>query len=106
MPTSSAPTAATGICIRTVKYRLNWPSKPFTSKEQSYQLAAAIVDWYIHEYRHSVIRFVTPQQLHSSLAAAIYQQLTKIYELASPRAPQGSSDADVNRLLLGSSTHR
>jgi putative transposase len=48
--------------FRTAKYRPDYPSRPFTSKEEACQWAAAFVHWYVHEHRHSAIRFVTPQQ--------------------------------------------
>ncbi len=40
--------------------------QPFGSKEEACQWAAALVNWCIHEHRHSIIRFVAPRQRHSS----------------------------------------
>jgi putative transposase len=57
--------------FRTAKYRPDYPSRPFASKAEACQWAAAFVEWYIHEHRHSAIRFVTPQQRHSGEAAGI-----------------------------------
>jgi hypothetical protein len=56
--------------FRTAKYRPDYPSRPFASKDEACQWAAAFVDWHVHQHRHSAIRFVTPQQRHSGQAAA------------------------------------
>ncbi len=50
--------------FRTVKYRPNYPNRPFSSKEEACQWVASFVDWYNHQHRHSGIKFVTPQQRH------------------------------------------
>ena len=57
--------------FRTAKYRPDYPSRPFACKEEACQWAAAFVDWYVHQHRHSAIKFVTPQQRHSGQAPAI-----------------------------------
>jgi hypothetical protein len=46
------------------------------------------VEWYVHEHRHSGIKFVTPQQRHSGQAGAISQQRTRVYEHARERYPR------------------
>ena len=74
--------------FRTAKYRPDYPSRPFTSKEEACQWAAAFVNWYVHEHRHSAIRFVTPQQRHSGQAPAICHQRTLVYEQARERYPR------------------
>jgi transposase InsO family protein len=74
--------------FRTVKYRPNYPRKPFASKEQACEWVAAFVDWYNHRHRHSGIKFVTPQQRHSGEAIAICKKRADIYEqarLANPK---------------------
>ena len=74
--------------FRTAKYRPDYPSRPFAGKEEACQWAAAFVDWYVHEHRHSAIRFVTPQQRHSGQAPAICHQRTLVYEQARERHPR------------------
>jgi len=74
--------------FRTAKYRPDYPSRPFASKEEACQWAAAFVEWYIHQHRHSAIRFVTPQQRHSGAAAAIGEGRTQVYERARERHPR------------------
>ena len=68
--------------FRTVKYRPDYPSRPFASKDEACVWVAAFVDWYNHRHRHSGIKFVTPHQRHSGAATAICQQRTDVYETA------------------------
>ena len=74
--------------FRTVKYRPEYPRKPFASKDQACQWVGSFVDWYNHRHRHSGIKFVTPQQRHSGQAGAISQQRTLVYERARERHPR------------------
>jgi hypothetical protein len=60
----------------------SYDGRPFASQEEACQWAAAFVNWYVHQHRHSAIRFVTPQQRHSGQATAICQQRTQVYEQA------------------------
>ncbi len=66
--------------FRTVKYRPDYPSRPFASKDEACEWVAAFVDWYNHRHRHSGIKFVTPHQRHSGAATAICQQRSEVYE--------------------------
>jgi transposase InsO family protein len=68
--------------FRTVKYRPDYPSRPFASKDDACQWVAAFVDWYNHRHRHSGIKFVTPHQRHTGAAKAICQQRAEVYEAA------------------------
>jgi len=68
--------------FRTVKYRPDYPRKPFASKEQACAWVAAFADWYNHRHRHSGIKFVTPVQRHSGSAIAICKQRAEVYEKA------------------------
>ena len=74
--------------FRTVKYRPDYPRKPFASKEQACQWVAAFVDWYNHRHRHSGIKFVTPQQRHCGLAVEISHHRTVVYEQARQLNPR------------------
>ena len=74
--------------FRTVKYRPNYPNRPFSSKEEACQWVSSFVDWYNHQHRHSGIKFVTPQQRHSGEAIAIYKKRTDLYEQARQRHPR------------------
>jgi transposase InsO family protein len=68
--------------FRTVKYRPDYPSRPFASKDEACEWVAAFADWYNHRHRHSGIKFVTPHQRHSGTATAICQQRADVYETA------------------------
>ena len=74
--------------FRTVKYRPEYPRKPFASKDQSYQWVASFVDWYNHRHRHSGIKFVTPQQRHGGQAVEICRHRTGVYERARQLNPR------------------
>jgi transposase InsO family protein len=74
--------------FRTVKYRPDYPRKPFASKEQAGQWVASFVGWYNHRHRHSGIKFVTPDQRHSGQAVEICQHRAVIYEEARQRHPR------------------
>ena len=47
--------------FRTLKYRPEYPNKPFESVEQARAWVTGFVAWYNAEHRHSGIRFVTPR---------------------------------------------
>lgn len=66
--------------FRTAKYRPDYPSRPSAGKEEACQWAVSFVEWYVHEHRHSAVKFVSPQQRHSGQAPAICQQRTLVYE--------------------------
>jgi transposase InsO family protein len=74
--------------FRTVKYRPDYPRRPFRNLEEACSWSCAFVDWYNHRHRHSSIRFVTPHQRHSGQANEICRQRTRVYEQARKRHPR------------------
>ena len=74
--------------FRTVKYRPDYPRRPFRSVEEACSWACAFMDWYNHQHRHSGIRFVTPDQRHSGEAVEICRQRSQVYDLARQRQPR------------------
>ena len=74
--------------FRTVKYRPDYPRRPFRSKDEACAWVVAFVDWYNHQHRHSAIRFVTPHERHSGQAVAICRERAKVYEAARQRYPR------------------
>jgi transposase InsO family protein len=74
--------------FRTVKYRPDYPRRPFQSVEEACLWVCAFVDWYNHQHRHSGIRFVTPDQRHSGQAEEICRHRARIYEQARQRHPR------------------
>ena len=74
--------------FRTVKYRPDYPRRPFQSVQEACGWVAAFVDWYNHRHRHSGIRFVTPDQRHSGEAQAICRHRARVYEQAREQHPR------------------
>ena len=62
--------------FRTVKYRPDYPRRPFTSTEQACTWVAAFLDWYNHQHRHS------------GKALAINRHRAHVYEQARQRHPR------------------
>ena len=73
--------------FRTLKYRPDYLSRPFGSKEEACEWVATFVDWYNHRHWHSGIKFVTPSQRYSDLANAICKQRADVYEKARQANP-------------------
>jgi hypothetical protein len=48
--------------FRTMKYRPDYPRRPFTSAEEACLWIVWFVDWYNHRHRRSGIKLVTPNQ--------------------------------------------
>jgi putative transposase len=71
--------------FRTVKYRPDYPSRPFASKDEACEWVAAFVDWYNHRHRYSGIKFVTPTSTNAAMA--IIQQRAEVYEKARHSRP-------------------
>lgn len=74
--------------FRTLKYRPQYPRKPFKSLLNARVWVARFVRWYNTEHRHSAIRFVTPEQRHCVADTALLAMRRAIYEAARARNPQ------------------
>ncbi len=74
-----------------MKYRFDYPAKPFASLASANTWVEGFVHWYNHQHRHSAIRFVTPAQRHAGLDRAILAQRKATYESAKARHPQRTS---------------
>ena len=83
-----ANTGGSESLFRTAKYRPDYPSRPFASKEEACFCVASFVDLYNHLHRHSGIKFVTPQQRHSGQAVEIGHHRAVVYEQARQRNPR------------------
>ncbi len=73
--------------FRTLKYRPEFPSKPFASLEEARAWVEGFVSWYNQEHRHSGIRFVTPAERHDGLDVAILAKRVLVYEKARQERP-------------------
>jgi transposase InsO family protein len=74
--------------FRTLKYRPEYPDRPFASIAEAEAWVTAFVRWYNTEHRHSAIRFVTPEQRHLGLDREILLQRHRIYQEAKQANPE------------------
>jgi putative transposase len=74
--------------FKTMKYRLDYPAKPFAGVASANTWVEGFVHWYNHQHRHSAIRFVTPAQRHAGRDSEILAQRKATYERAKARDPQ------------------
>jgi putative transposase len=73
--------------FRTMKYRPEYPSQPFTSLKEAQAWVDGFVLWYNTEHLHSAIRFVTPDDRHYGRETEILEQRQQVYEEARQRNP-------------------
>lgn len=74
--------------FRTLKYRPQYPDKPFASLQAARAWMTGFVHWYNTTHRHSAIRFVTPEQRHRGEDKTLLAQRHAVYEAARARHPQ------------------
>jgi len=74
--------------FKTLKYRPDYPTRPFADVIEARQCITGFVGWYNHEHRHSAIQFVTPVQRHAGLDTAILAKRHAIYQVAKARHPE------------------
>ncbi len=82
--------------FRTMKYRPEYPSKPFSSIEGAQLWVDGFVDWYNSEHLHSSIRFVTPDDRHYGREDQMLSERHRIYEEAKKRMPNRWSGSTRN----------
>jgi len=73
--------------FRTCKYRPDWPTSGFASKEDAQRWVARFVSWYNNEHRHSAIRFVTPNARHTGRERELLDRRTQLYAQARAANP-------------------
>jgi putative transposase len=74
--------------FRTLKYRPEYPHKPFDTLEDAIAWVVAFVNWYNTEHRHSGIRFVTPDERHDGREVAVLANRVQVYERARRANPK------------------
>jgi transposase InsO family protein len=74
--------------FRTLKYRPEYPSRPFQSLEEARAWVDAFVAWYNGEHLHSAIGFVTPSDRHEGRADAVLARRRAVYKVAQQTHPQ------------------
>jgi len=73
--------------FRTLKYRPEYPSRPFGSEFEAQRWVDAFVHWYNTEHQHSEIRFTTPDDRHFGRDVAKLNKRKEVYEQARQRNP-------------------
>lgn len=73
--------------FRTMKYRPEYPSKPFETIDQAQFWVDEFVFWYNTSHLHSSIRFVTPDNRHFGKEENILKNRRKVYEKARKQNP-------------------
>lgn len=79
--------------FRTLKYRPEYPRRPFPSLEAAQLWVTGFVAWYNDEHLHSAIGFVTPSDRHAGHDVALLEQRHRVYEQARYRHPERWSRA-------------
>lgn len=87
--------------FRTLKYRPEFPKKPFASLAEARAWVEDFVRWYNEEHRHSGIRYVTPAERHDGLDVAILAQRVLVYEKARRERPDRWSRGTRNWTPIG-----
>jgi putative transposase len=74
--------------FKTLKYRSDYPARPFANLHQARRWVAGFVGWYNREHRHRAILYVTPEQRHTGQDRAILKRRKAVYEAAKQRRPE------------------
>ncbi len=74
--------------FRTLKYRPEYPSRPFEDVLSARAWVEAFVSWYNTGHLHSGIRFVTPQDRHDGRDAAVLNRRHEVYQRARAARPE------------------
>lgn len=82
--------------FRTLKYRPEYPAKPFADLDSARRWVAEFVNWYNTMHRHSAIRFVTPAQRHHGEERAVLAKRQEVYCKAKEANPNRWSGSPRN----------
>ena len=74
--------------FKTMKYRPNYPDKPFDNLADARGWVAGFVHWYNDVHHHSALKFVTPNQRHQCEDQAILTARHLLYEQAKTANPE------------------
>ncbi len=74
--------------FRTMKYRPEYPERPFENLNSARDWAERFVHWYNNEHLHSGIRFVTPEDRHCGRDIEILSKRHQVYLDAKTRHPE------------------
>ena len=73
--------------FKTMKYRVNYPGR-FEDLNEARLWMAAFVHWYNTEHLHSSLGYVTPEQMRSGKAEAIFEQRNRTMRHAQATHPE------------------
>jgi putative transposase len=73
--------------FRTLKYRPEYPEKPFADISGARTWVSGFVQWYNNEHRHSGIKFTTPQERHTGKDIEILVKRKLVYKQAKLENP-------------------
>jgi len=74
--------------FRTLKYRPEYPEKPFSNLETARDWVTDFVTWYNEEHLHSGIKFVTPGQRHRGEEIEVLNNREQVYQVGKSRHPE------------------
>jgi transposase InsO family protein len=74
--------------FRTLKYRPNFPNRPFADIQAARMWVGNFVAWYNDDHQHSGISFVTPSDRHAQRHFAVLSHRRRTYEAARQRHPR------------------
>ena len=73
--------------FRTLKYRPEYPDKPFVDIAAARDWVGGFVQWYNFEHQHSGIKFVTPAQRHAGDDVELLIKRKQVYSQAKSQNP-------------------
>jgi putative transposase len=74
--------------FRTLKYRPEYPDKPFKTICEAREWANRFIHWYNKEHLHSSIHFVTPEDRHNGRDIKILANRQHVYQEAKSKNPE------------------
>ena len=74
--------------FRTLKYRPEYPEKPFETISEARVWADQFVTWYNKVHLHSSIKFVTPEDRHNRRDVKILKKRYQVYQQARRQHPE------------------
>ena len=74
--------------FRTLKYRPEYPDKPFKTLFKAREWADNFIHWYNKEHLHSSIHFVTPEDRHNGKDIKILANRQHVYQEAKSKNPE------------------
>ena len=74
--------------FRTCKYRPDWPTKGFATKDEAQVWVKSFANWYNGEHLHSAISFVTPNMRHGGQETDALEKRALLYANARAQKPE------------------